>query len=177
MPLQKPNLHFAGLQPTGLSFEDFFGPSETRPGELHEPFRGSVEEGFRSHATTAGIPISLAVTVVVERELALSVFANLPGVIAELDRRSRLAVVNVTSTPMARYIRTLVALSNGQKLELREDATVVVPLRVGDRLRATGYVPALRADDLTSAIGWELAAAGSGQTIAEWAGVALLAVR
>ena len=78
---------------------------------------------------------------------------------------------------MARYIRTLVALSNGQKLELREDATVVVPLRVGDRLRATGYVPALRADDLTSAIGWELAAAGSGQTIAEWAGVALLAVR
>ncbi len=44
----------------------------------------------------------------------------------------------------------------------------MIPIRLADRARRLGYERALDADAIEAAVSWEIAAAISGRTIAEW---------
>ena len=70
---------------------------------------------------------------------------------------------------MARYVRTLVAFTNHAPHEVWPHEIVVIPMRLADRLRATGHSPRLNHADLATSLHWELLAACAGQTLTEWA--------
>lgn len=181
MPLQRQNLRLVPVPSTSdLSLEELLGPPELRPGELHELFPFSVPPAFRSAAAAAGAPTVLAVTTVVERELALDALGETEaGAVAEaLDRRAEVATVAGKIGPCAsEYVRRLLSLLHGRHGELPEATVAFVPVRVADRLRATGYRPRLRPPALRPALCWELAAVLTGQTMAEWALLEVLRVR
>jgi hypothetical protein len=151
-----------------MSFDDFFGPPELRPGELHEPYAGPVSEAFREAMAARGVPISLAATVLAEYELVVAMLNSYCS-IDELNARSRRVSVNSTRPLLASYIRTLLAVANGQQVDVPASAAVVVPSRLADRMRACDAALTLEPADLPTALQWELAAATTGQTMTEWA--------
>ena len=178
MPLQRHNLRVvAPAVPSGASLEELLGPPTLRPGELHESVAFEVPTVIRAAATATGTPLALAVTVVVERELALVALTETGAAFAPdiLDRCARSAAVVRRASPSAsRYVRELLALLHGAGQATPDHAPVVIPVRIADRLRATGYAPELRPGDIASALRWELAAVLAGQTIMEWATLAVV---
>ena len=119
----------------------------------------------------------MAVAVVVERELVLEASLSNTGtaVTDMLDERAKEATVRSGGSAAAcSYVRVLLAVLQRPGVEVATDAPVVVPVRIGDRLRATGYQPRLHPRDIASAVRWELAAVLAGQTLTEWALTELL---
>jgi hypothetical protein len=115
---------------------------------------------------------------VIERELALVALVKSGSDVSPeaLDRRAHSAAVTGRTSPAASaYVRRLLALLQCSGSATAPDYTsVVVPVRIADRLRATGHLPKLRPADMMVALHWELAAVLAGQTMTEWATLAFV---
>jgi hypothetical protein len=172
MPLQKQNSNLRVLTPLSPddagSLDELLGPGRARPADLLEPFHGDVPVEFRRSAAAAGVPLDLAVMTVIERSLALALLGDRVDC-SELDARARAAQVQGhPSRELADYIRGLVAVLQRHRRTDAGEQPALVPIRVADRLRASGRQVTLGADAIESALRWELAAAIAGLTITEW---------
>jgi hypothetical protein len=180
MPLQRQKANLTLLPRdrfTGESLEELLGSPQLRPGELHEAFPQKLPQHFCDQAARTRIPISLAVSTVVERALVLHALAsiNRTAMIDVLDRAAEMSSVSSTTVIAAAYVRELLALLQGySRVAVAPGEPVVIPVRVADRLRATGYRAALEPSALMPALRWELAAVLAGQSIAEWASFQIL---
>lgn len=145
-----------------------------RPTERHEPWSisGVAIADLERAASDAGVELSVAVAVVVERRLLLDLLPEARRGEEWLDRRAaQVRARTALSAASAAYLR---ALTNGSRP--RSEAApawtlghVALPARLSDRLFAAWPpAPALRADELRPALLWERAAVLSGLTLTEW---------
>lgn len=174
MPLERQN--YLGLaevmapEASGHTLDELLVPACRRPGELSEPTTLDLPASLKVAAREAGIPASLALTVVAERSLVTrEMGAEAAELVALLDARARLPCRLRLSAASADYARVLVAALNGRSEASRQDDTVlVVPTRLADRLRAVPGL-SLPVESLRDALSWELAAVRAGRTMTEWA--------
>ncbi len=175
MPLQQQKsarLRLAALpQEAADEFDDLIGPPQMRPGELHERYPFLVPAAFLRAARTRGIPVSLAVSVVCERQLAVSELTGATGLaVALLDDAARRETPSTALSELASdYARTLVAAISGPIEAEPAQGPAVIPTRLESRLRAAEVLVQLDAADIDVALWWELAAVASGATMTEWA--------
>lgn len=180
MPLQRQKLdglvEAPPLAASGESLDELLGPSCGRPGDLHQPAPLAVPEKLASAAHAVGLPASVALSVVAERALVTREGADAAAA-ALLDHAAAAAPQLALSPALADYARTLLTALNGRLAGRGEDdAVVVVPTRLADRMRAAPDLE-LEAASLRAALTWELAAVRCGRTMTEWALSELLAAR
>jgi hypothetical protein len=169
----------AAPEASGRTLDELLGPPGRRPGELHEPLRVAVPARFRATAREIGVSTSLGVSVCAERWMVLQDLGELSAEAAALlDATAASARCELPlSAANADYARLLLAALHGRCAPKRfDDAVIVIPLRLSDRLSA---VPTLRlmAGELRPALAWELAALRAGRTMTEWALAAALSCR
>jgi hypothetical protein len=142
-----------------------------RPGELHERYAGPVSAAFIAAAGAHGIATSLAVSVVCERRLVIDELQTAASsALGALDEAARhQAPTRAVSRLMSTYTRTLIAALSGRPVGTPASGPAVICTRLANRLRATGTVVQLRADEIEVALWWELASAACGATMTEWA--------
>jgi hypothetical protein len=150
-----------------------------RPGERHEPVRIATEPAVLQLARTAaglGVELDLAVTVVLERDLAERRLQRALGpasgaIVAALDRRAGSAKVEgAVSDASAAYVRALLDRRPRPAPALGGEALLVaLPMRLAGVVEPGDPAEAARRVDLAGAVRWELAAAIAGLTIGEWA--------
>lgn len=174
MPLQRqkqPALHLAPLAAdAGATLDELLGPRDARVGELREPASLAPTPELRRAAREVGVSTSLAVSLTAERELVARDLADEPELLAYLDARAVSARSRLPlSAGSAEYVRVLVGAINRRLAPLdADDAVVLVPTRLAERLRACPGL-SLAAKDLRPALAWELAAVRAGRTMTEWA--------
>ena len=147
-----------------------------RPGDLPQLIavdEASGWEAFARAAAASGLRTRQALALTLERRLLLGDAAEIglaqSRVCARLDQAARSASASVPLTSaMARYVRTLTSRRALPAQEPRERSRVMIPIRLADRARRLGLERALDADAIEAAVSWEIAAAISGRTIAEW---------
>jgi hypothetical protein len=175
MPLQKQKsaaLRLAApLREPDDDLDDLIGPREMRPGELHARYPLPVSAAFVRAARRRGIPTSLAVSVVCERELVVSELAEGAAVAIEcLDDAARRERPGAALAELASdYARMLVAAISGPIETQRTQGPAVIPMRLESRLLAPNVVVRLDGGDIDVALWWELAAVVTGATMTEWA--------
>lgn len=175
MPLQPPNTSKLRLAAPPEDFTDgldeLLGPPQTRPGELHDRYPHRVPSAFLHATRSRGIAISLAVSVVCERQLAIGDLAACAvDAVGHLDSAARRRAPTVAlSRPFSDYVRTLVAAISGAPERDPAAGPPVVSMRLSSRLLTTDAVVRLDGDDIEIALWWELAATLSGATMIEWA--------
>jgi hypothetical protein len=150
--------------------DELIGPPQTRPGELHDRYSGPVPAGFLDAARSRGIAISLALSVVCERQLAIGDLGADEPSVERLDARAReMAPTAALASPFADYARALLAAISGRPVGDAVDGPPVISMRLACRLRVVGDVVRLDGEAIESALWWELAATLSGSTMLEWA--------
>lgn len=160
----------AGPEDFADGLDELLGPPQTRPGELHDCYPGPVPAGFLGAARSRGIAISLALSVVCERQLAIADLGAHEQAVEYLDATARLtAPTAALARPFANYARTLVAAIAGRPAVDPVDGPPVISMRLACRLRVVGDVVRLDGEAIESALWWELAATLSGSTVLEWA--------
>lgn len=164
---------------SGDTLDELLGPGCSRPGELHEPAPLAVSSSLNAAARELSISASLALTVVAERSLVTQELAvDAATLVALLDQsaaHTRPPRGMQMSAASASYARMLVAALNGRPGVLpQDDAVLVVPTRLADRLRATPGLD-LPPSSLRVALAWELASVCAGRTMTEWALAEVLA--
>lgn len=156
----------------------FAHPALQRPGDRHDCWPIDRDELFRRIAREGerhGLTVDLAVTVAVERGLAIDEIAricnaNIEWMVAELNRRASQAERRVAlAAAQADYLRRLLGGSRGPAARRELPAMVSLPVRLADRLDRTIVRRALARGEVDVALKWEIAAAAAGQTITEWA--------
>jgi hypothetical protein len=156
----------------GPTLRELLGPSVVRPGDLHAPLTQTVPEEFAAAASAARVPVSLAVSVVAERALVSAELAEagvLPTAV-DLDAYAEAATVSRgLGTSRCDYARSLLGLLHGRGAGADGDGTVVVPVRLLDRLAAAVAPFKFETAAIVPALRWELAATLAGRTMTEWA--------
>lgn len=170
-PQKSPRLRLAAPPEELLGgLDELLGPPQTRPGELHDCYPGGVPAGFLHAARSRGIAISLALSVVCERQLAIADLAADDHAVEHFDAKAReKAPTAALASPFANYARTLLAAISGRPVGDAVDGPAVISMRLACRLRVVGDVVRLDGEAIESALWWELAATLSGSTMLEWA--------
>jgi hypothetical protein len=149
-----------------------------RAGDRHDPWTFAATPRLRALAAAAaalGVDLSLAVRVVIERELALGDLHALAVDPAPLDGIARAAHVDrALDAASAAYVRRLSGGDGAEPRALGEQVTIGLPLRLSTRLSRAGALDALLGDAVGDALAWELAAVMQGRTISEWAALTAL---
>jgi hypothetical protein len=144
-----------------------------RPSERCEPWPVGDQHRLRSLAAAAaerGISLELAIGVVVERSLLADDLAarRLDEVAARLDAEAAHASVTIAlSEPLSTYLCALTSHDRGASRSLPQ--LIALPMRLTERIGASGPAARLDATLLQSALSWERAAVLEGRTMSEWA--------
>lgn len=167
-PAQRRLAAVPDTHPEGL--DDLIGPAEMRPGELHERYPFPVPTPFSRSCQALGIPVSLAVSLVCERQLAARDLTTTTGLRLEhFDHAARHETpADGLSDLMSDYARMLIAMISGHSVAESVHGPAVVPARLESRLYGADVVR-LDAGEIGIALCWELAAVVSGATMTEWA--------
>lgn len=126
---------------------------------------------LREAACVAGISVDLAVSLVLERALAVSDVARIDAeLVVHLDRVASVAgPVRCLGGTAAGYLRQLTGGAPSQRAPL--DRPVLIPGRVAMRLAGVSghQLAELLHGEVPLAVSWERAAILAGRTIGEWA--------
>jgi hypothetical protein len=170
-----------GTRASGTRLDvEALAPAIGRPGDRCEPVHLDRTEALQELASTApkaGLPLELAVSLLMQRQLVLDDLeaAEIRGGGVPPDHTARQAS---TSVPLcgaaAGYVRDLQRRCPLEAADLLEGVLVPLPFRIVDRLRATDRHRGLSSRWLDQARRWEIASAVQGRTMAEWSMLALV---
>ena len=168
-----------------------FGPTDirgraVRAGDRREPLQVNVDHGlarFLDVAATAGLEPSCAITLGLERALAIASCENAgyePDAVEALldDAAANARVEHMKNSQDARYLRQLCA---GPRVQLPgvwgRPLALALPGRIIDRARALRRPWPLAPEHIDQMVVWEVAATTAGLTMTEWAALTVLAGR